>query len=289
MTGRPARLAAAALVLLISFPPLFALYLTFPPSRALWQSPLDYDLPARSVAFSSQGEQVRLSGWWIPAGRDMAPAVVMVHGFSNNRLIHGRGLPLARELHDLGYSVLLFELRGHGASGRSPVTFGMREQGDVAGAVAFVRAQGAPQVALFGFSTGAAASIMAAAADPSIAAVIADSVFADFDQLLALRIGAAGYAAYLVAWYAWLSGYDPGSASPREAVARVAPRPLLIIHGDDDRVIPVSQSRLLYTAAANPNAELVIVRGARHTHSYETDPAAYVTKVAGFLRRVAPK
>lgn len=278
-----------ALGLLVVLPALFSLYLAYPPSRALWEYPAAYDLPARSVTFSSSGDRTRLSGWWIPAATPGAPAVILVHGFSNNRLIHGRGLPLARVLHTEGYSVLLFEMRGHGSSERRPVTFGMAEQEDVAGAVAFVRTQGAGQVVLYGFSTGGAAALLAAATDPAIAAVIADSVYPDFDELLTLRVKARGYAQYLAACFSLLSGYDPASTAPADAVARLAPRPVLIIHGTDDRVIPVAQSRVLYGAAAeNPRAELLIVPGARHTHGYETDPASYVARVMRFLRQALP-
>ncbi len=281
---RLGRLLLGVLLLLLAAPLPPALLLAHPPSRPLRTSPADYGLTYETVTFSSAADGAQLRGWYMRADGDRA--VVLVHGWLNDRLIHGRGLPLAQALVAHGYSVLLFDLGGHGQSEPVAVTLGAREQGDVAAAVRFVRERGAARVGLIGFSIGAVASLLEVARDPEIAAVVADSAFADRDAFLAgLLTGRAGlpgpYARYALWIFHLVSGSGPGEVLPVAAASSLGGRPVLFIHGTDDRVIPVAESRRLHVAL--PGSDLWLVTGARHTHSYEADPAGYARRVLDFL------
>jgi fermentation-respiration switch protein FrsA (DUF1100 family) len=281
---------ASALAASLLFPPVCAIFMAYPPAHLLVKTPR---LPYENVAFPSLTGGVQLKGWYIPAAGGSDRTVILAHGFLNDRLIHGRGLPLAEALEQRGFNVLLFDLRGHGQSPAVPVTFGAREQGDVAGAVQYARERGAVHVGMLGFSIGAVSAILAASADPGIDAVVADSAFADLHGYLETAVltrshlgrsyVGARYAAYSLSWYRLLTGTDERAVRPEAVIARLGPRPVLLIHGAADRVIPVAESRKLLAAAQNPRAELWVVPGGRHTHSYEADPAAYTAKVAGFL------
>jgi fermentation-respiration switch protein FrsA (DUF1100 family) len=72
--------------------------------------------------------------------------------------------------------------------------------------------------------------------------------------------------------------------SPLEVVDEIAPRPLLLMHGTADPVIPFEHSERLHAAAGEPS-ELWILEGARHAALFDHDPAAYREKVMGFLER----
>jgi fermentation-respiration switch protein FrsA (DUF1100 family) len=82
----------------------------------------------------------------------------------------------------------------------------------------------------------------------------------------------------------WRHGYRFGTLRPIDAVARIAPRPLLIIHGEDDNLTPAEHARRLYAAAREPK-ECWIVPGAPHCGGYFADREAYVGRVAEFFAR----
>ncbi|MDA0172247.1 alpha/beta fold hydrolase [Solirubrobacter taibaiensis] len=129
---------------------------------------------------------VELSGWFIPAeGEGRGPAVVFAHGWLWNRLGNVAGqvpvpdkdvdfLPAADALHAAGYHVLLFDLSNHGRSGRRlPITYGINEAADVAGAVAYLGARAdvdAKRIGILGCSMGANAAIYAR---PPVKAILA--------------------------------------------------------------------------------------------------------------------
>ncbi|HYG60131.1 MAG TPA: prolyl oligopeptidase family serine peptidase, partial [Symbiobacteriaceae bacterium] len=143
-------------------------------------------------------------------------------------------------------------------------------------------------VGVLGFSLGGVAAILAAAEDPGgVDAVVADSVFPDLHGYLtgeiARRVPLPGpKEAYFLWWFRRLTGIDEREVRPGEAALRLAPRPLLLIHGTDDRVIPVAQGRA-FQASLGAAAELWVVDGARHTHSYERDPSAYCERIVRFF------
>jgi len=122
-------------------------------------------------------------GWFL-RGATGAPAVVLNHGYGKNR---AELLNLGVKLCEAGYHVLLPDLRGHGASGVSYSSLGIYEKDDLNAAINFLKtkksAQGQPlvdgnRVGVYGVSLGGYAGLTAAAENPTIKVVIADSVYA---------------------------------------------------------------------------------------------------------------
>jgi dienelactone hydrolase len=137
----------------------------------LSRTPGDVGLDYSDVSFPAT-DGVGLAGWFIPAASSepRSPAVVFVHGWPWNRLGNVAGqVPIpdrsvdflvpARALHDAGYHVLLFDLRNHGESERDiPLTFGIKEGKDFAGAVRFVAGRDdvdPERIGAIGYSAGA--------------------------------------------------------------------------------------------------------------------------------------
>lgn len=134
------------------FRPLLMTKLMLRSHRApLARTPGDAGLRYEDVTFRAT-DGVRLEGWFIGAGEAPGPTVVFVHGWMWNRLGNVAGqtpvrdrdvdfLPAIRALHDAGYHVLTFDVRGHGESeaGRGPQTYGPVEGRDFAGAVRYLR------------------------------------------------------------------------------------------------------------------------------------------------------
>ncbi len=95
----------------------------------------------------------------------------------------------------------------------------------------------------------------------------------------ALAAGALGIAAYTTRL---LNG--PAKRTFLDAVEPIAPRPVLLIHGAADSMIPVDHGRAIFAAAGEPK-ELWVVPGAEHCGAYFADRPYYVTRVAQFFDR----
>jgi len=252
-------------------------YATTPPNPVRGETPATLGLPFADAAFPTvAGDNLTLHGWWLP-NLATRGTVVLVHGRYENRAAH---LDVAERLWHQGYSVLLFDLRGHGDSDPAPCTYGVREAGDVAGAVQYALAHGAAagRVAVIGWSLGGASALMAMADTPEIAAVVADSAYANADPLLARNLLRPGLTLALHL----RDGIDLAAVSPERAVARATPRHVLLIHGADDRAVPLPQAMRLQDAAG-ASATLWVVPGAGHTGAFARDPDGYLAHVLPFL------
>lgn len=130
-----------------------------------------------------------LAQGWFLRGATGAPAIVLNHSYGKNR---AELLNLGVKLCEVGYHVLLPDLRGHGSSAVSYSSLGIYEKDDLNAAINFLKGkkstQGQPlvdgtRVGVYGVSLGAYAALTAAAENPTIKVVIADSVYAKPDWL----------------------------------------------------------------------------------------------------------
>ncbi len=240
------------------------------------------------VLFPS-ADGLQLSGWFFPAGRP-GPDIVICHGFQTGRR---EGLSLALSLRERGHNVLVFDFRAHGESEGRWSSCGILETRDLEGAVRYLAARPEVEghgVGVLGFSMGAAVSILTAAQMPEIAVVVADSPFATFRGVLAsgFRViwGLPAFPlANLSVWFAErLVGVCADDNRPVDVIGAIAPRPILIVHGESDRLIPVSEAYLLHQAASEPK-ELWTVPGADHVEARLHVPSTYLDRVDTFLNR----
>lgn len=246
-------------------------------------TPGDLGLAYEDVRFTTD-DGVTLTGWLVPSARETRTAVIVLHGFSGNRLPElVTFVPWLHERHN----VLQFDFRGHGESDASTITLGDHERRDVAAAVRFLESRGFGPTALFGVSMGAATAIVSAP-DLAVAAVVADAAFAELHHPIASRMREVGYPLAGIGARAIVAGAMLRTRSrlhdPLRAVARIAPRPLLIIAPREDRLISWRQSLRLFEAAGEPK-ELIVVEGAGHAEAYAVDPDAYRLRVLDFLER----
>ena len=132
----------------------------------LEDSPADYGRAYEHVRFMSRRGDVTLDGWYL-VGRVGMPVVIFVHGISSTRATGGM-TELACMLNVRGYGVLMFDLRGHGASGEGIMSAGWHERMDVLGAFDYLRGRGVPtdSIGVLGLSLGAAAAALAASEEP---------------------------------------------------------------------------------------------------------------------------
>jgi fermentation-respiration switch protein FrsA (DUF1100 family) len=235
----------------------------------------------RDVSFRDSPGLV-LRGWWIPGTRHRT--VVMVHGWTSSRQEPMSG---AGYLHDAGYNLLVFDLRGHGASDGGYTTLGGAEPDDVRAAVHFAHRQDPGPVALLGYSMGASAAVEAAAGGADVRAVVEDSGFASLLDVVrasftrVTRLPADPFADPMLALSAADLGVDLARIRPVDAAAHLT-RPLLAILGTADTLVPPAQGYALFEATRGPR-ELLVVPGAGHVGAYARAPARYRQAVLDFL------
>lgn len=249
-------------------------------------SPFEVGIAAADVTFVAD-DGVRLAGWWFDDA-DADTVIVCCHGHRGNK---SDMLGIGSGLYRRGHSVLLFDFRGNGDSDDGPQSLAHHEQRDLKAAVDLVRERrpGA-RIAAVGFSMGASTAILAAAGDSRIEALVLDSPFATMSDVVA-----AGYRRYrlpsepilpLADAVNWLRyGYTFAQVRPLDMIGAVSPRPILLLHGTQDRVTPYHHAVQLAEAAAPGPVELVTFEGVDHCGGYFEDRPAYIARVGQFLDR----
>lgn len=267
---------------------LTAWFLTHPPQATDLTTRLDNDVGWLRMDVPTR-DGASLAAWYGPV-IDPEGTVIVTHGIaSTHRDMVGKGNMLRR----LGFSVFIFDFRGHGLSAPGVVTLGAREVDDLIAAVDVVT--GLPgvdprRVAVIGDSMGGAAAIMAAARDSRIAAVVSESSYArlldttDESFEAFLRVPAFPFAGPVQLLARLFSGIDPGQVNPADEIGRISPRPVFIIHGESDRYVPAEVGRELYEAAGEPR---VIWQPPRvgHVGAFSQRLGEYAVRVNAFLRQ----
>jgi uncharacterized protein len=241
---------------------------------------------------------IELPAWWIPArGGVPGPAVLLVHGWESAR---DRTLPNAAVLNAAGFHVLTLDIRGHGANPPEelPLTAGEFGADALAGVGALLAREDVTAVGVLGHSMGGIGALLAAAAEPRVGAVIAASAPADPYRLTRqtfrlARLPLPGLLAYplaLLTTHVFLipRGHTVGSVSAARAIETYR-GPVLLIHGDADRVVPFSHLDRLERAAKKARAddpeagpvEVLEIPGGEHSWLYEYP--AYRGAIARFL------
>jgi dipeptidyl aminopeptidase/acylaminoacyl peptidase len=271
----------------------------YPHRHAPEHDPSFLGLDFQTIAVPTVGG-VELPAWWIPArGGKRGPAVLLVHGWESAR---DRTLPNAQILNAAGFHVLTLDVRGHGANAPEelPLTAGEFGADALAGVHALLERNDVTAVGILGHSMGGIGALLAAAAEPRVRAVIAASTPADPYRLTRQTFRLAhlpfpGPLAYPLAWlttHVFLTprGHTVKSVSAAHAIETYR-GPVLLIHGDADRVVPISHLGRLERAVEkarrdDPDAapvEVLVMPGGEHSWLYESPE--YRAAIARFLAR----
>jgi fermentation-respiration switch protein FrsA (DUF1100 family) len=248
-------------------------------------TPFELNLPAEEVTFDPLYGKHKVSAWYVPyAGA--TTTIILCPGYREKR---ADMLGLCAHLWRAGHNVLVFEYYGHGAIVGEPVTLGYREINDFLGAVVYAR-QRAPhtRIGAVGYSMGAAVTIMGAARTKEVEAVVADSAFATHKSVIDYAVRRTIHLPFVffdqvTDRLLWLrAGYRFSQVEPLRDIKHLAPRPVLIIHGEKDTIVDPRDAPLLYEAAGKPK-ELWTLPGVDHCGAYFADRVAYVKKVTAFF------
>jgi pimeloyl-ACP methyl ester carboxylesterase len=235
-----------------------------------------------------------LRGWFFPARGDRA--AIVIHGRHANRAEYqGRSEHIADFLIAEGFSVLLFDLRGHGDSDGQRFSLGQFERLDVASAIDFVAGRGYTEgrIALIGISLGAGTAIQELLLHPKVGALVADSSYTDAYTIVREKLQQdAGVPDWFTPGVFFMTriafGLDGDQVRPIEIVRAHPERAILFIHCDTDPLIPVHHAQDLRAASANPGSALWIAQGCDHAAASDSYPAEYRMRVVTFLTSQIP-
>jgi pimeloyl-ACP methyl ester carboxylesterase len=234
------------------------------------------------VSLFNEGDQLNLSGWYVPSKNHAA--VILLHGFGSSRLeMTSRAEVLARH----GYGVLLYDLRAHGESQGDVRAFGWEDVSDVYTALEFLSNSeevNADRIGILGFSIGGQIAIRAAAEYEQIKAIIADDPgFVTVDDA-PTPVNTTQRLLYLVSWIdgkcvsLWTGIPIPPGVT--DVLGDIPPRPIMFIGtGQGEGLVLV---RHFYEAAEEPK-ELWVIFESGHGGQFEARPEEYEEKMITFF------
>lgn len=221
-------------------------------------------------------DNVRLSAWYTPPKNG---AVILV--------AHGYGASRFEDYHALfanhGYGVVSWDFRAHGESGGEFSSLGYYEVLDAKAALDFALAQpGVDHVGAWGGSMGAVTMIRATAQYPEIEALVADSPFATLEDELDLRVPFPVMRSLIRFFAERASGVTVDSVRPVDDIARISPRPVFLIQGMGDGMVPLNSAERIYEAAGEPR-QLWTENDVPHLNMYTFYETRYIKRVLKFF------
>ena len=224
----------------------------------------------------------RIGGWYV--GSVNRAAVVLVHGTGGDR---SAVLAETRVLAEAGFGALALDIPGQGVS-EGQTRWGVAESQAISAAIDWLTARpevDAGRIGGFGQSLGAYVMARAAVTDQRLNAVVLESCPNDIVEQLWLATSRWGPLSQLPSYWALRASGQPLDMRPKDIAGAIAPRPLLIIGGELDSLVPAFMSRQIYAAAREPK-ELWIVKGAHHSDFAKLVPEEYRRRLVAFYSRL---
>lgn len=241
------------------------------PTRDEPATPTKWSLKYEDISFRSI-DGTPLHGWFLPAKATPQPKGTVVFSHGNAGSI-GHHLWFVTWLAEAGYNVFLYDYRGFGKSGGEVDRAGMIE--DVKSAFAYVASR--PDVdpnnlISYGHSLGGAKSVTAIAEGEikGLRAIIIDGTFSSYQGMARIMGGELG------------ASLITDEFSPKDYIKKITGSPVLVIHGDQDQVVPFSQGKLLFDLANEPKT-LFEVKEGTHGNSLARDNGAYRKRLLEWL------
>ena len=239
------------------------------------RTPKDVGLRYQDVVITTE-DGVNLAGWFIPSGQSRV-TIIFCRGAKGNI---GVWVDMLKQLHGLGYNVLAFDYRGTGLSGGEPSLLNIEK--DITAAARYAKenlGRSARRIGILGVSIGAAVGINVAARLGLVNAIVADSAFSSFVEMVPkiLANHAPSIAQAVPVSERVTDRYDPINN-----VDKVSPKPLFLIANQNDNLCPVQMAYRLYRKAKPPKS-LWVVPGTGHAKAKDVFPSEYWAKVGHFF------
>lgn len=222
------------------------------PDKSKPGTPKDNGVPEMSIINIKTADGLDLVAWFAPPQRKDGKIIVLFHGNAGN--LAGRGIK-ARYFIDRGYGCLLCEYRGFGGNPGRPTEQGLYADGRAA--LKWLEDNGyiPAQFVIYGESIGTGVAVQLAS-EMQPRHLVLEAPFAS-----AVEIAKRSYP-ILPVDYMMHDRYDN--------IAKIGKvySSLLVVHGDEDPVIPIDSGKRLFDAAKHPK-EFCSIAGGGHSDLYD--------------------
>lgn len=214
--------------------------------------------------------------------------MILTHGYTYNRLGSVKYMNLYRKM---GYSCIQYDLRGHGANAKCPVTMGLKESKDLLAVIDWVHERYGENIilGLHGESMGSASQTLALREKPRVDFVVNDCGFAELTEVLRGQLSKRFHLpAFLVSTASILNKiyykYSYQEVRPVDAL-KENQVPICFMHGREDTFIPYQHSELM-AETTKGYQEVHLYEDADHALSFEKHPKEYEENLKAFLEKV---
>ncbi|TGO03058.1 hypothetical protein PN36_13545 [Candidatus Thiomargarita nelsonii] len=223
--------------------------LVFYPDKIRYTTPSDFGLEHEDI-FLTSTDGIQLHGWFLPSSVDKIKGTVF--------FLHGNAQNISAHIHSVhwlpknGYHVYLIDYRGYGNSTGQPTVQGVIDDINIGFTWLIQRVQKGP-IYLMGQSLGATLGIYFVGSRPKVreqlAGVIMDAGFSSFRVIAREKLSDF--------WLTWpfqypLSMLLTDNYDPEDFIQNISPVPVLIMHSNDDKVVPSSHGQKLFKLAGKP-------------------------------------
>lgn len=238
----------------------FQRYLIYVPAKVVPTREAYQALDMQEVQIMTS-DGLHLLAWYKPAS-ETQPTVLVMHGNAGHI---GNRMPLARHFIETGFGVLLLEYRGYAGNHGSPSESGLYS--DASAAMMFLNKQGVKdkQIVVYGESLGTGVATKVAT-QYSVCALVLQSPFTSLTSV----------ARYHYPWIL-LRPWDKFDSLSR---IRQINAPLLVLHGEEDTLVPFIEGLTLYNHAMEPKT-MIAFPGRGHNSLWDDEFFAHVTSFIG--------
>lgn len=274
------------MVLLTSLFSFGCTHLFYQPSQEMYFEPKQAKIEYQEIKFQSE-DGTQLSGWYFPALKDSKKrntTIVQFHGNAENLSSHFASLIWVISH---GFNLFVFDYRGYGKSDGKPNQEGVQK--DALSAINWAMNNPADQkpdhIILYGQSLGGAVVLGAFDSIPDkgkIELLVIEGSFASYKSVARKKLSQS--------WITWI--FQPlayllvsDSTSGKDRLSKLAPTPLLVIHGEDDRIVPFDQGKKIFEEASEPKTFWIIPKG-RHLDTYFRERGKYRKQFVDFVEDI---
>ena len=213
--------------------------------------------------------------------------MLITHGLTDNRF---GMMKYAQIFLDLGYNIIVYDVRGHGMNERALCTYSIRERKDLMTMIRDSRERypDMEELGLHGESLGAATTIAVLEEKPPVDFAIADCGFAEILAVVKGLVNSMHMPGFLAdvasVWAKIRTGWSLKDMRPIDSLEENE-IPILFIHGETDMLIPPEHSKRMKEATKG-YAEVEVFPGAGHASCVFADGERYEKNVKDFILQV---
>ena len=244
------------------------------------------DFPFTTVILKTKDE-IPIETWYGKTDSAAKGTVIMFHGLMGNK---GQQMDVAHAFRNLGYNVMMVDVRNHGNSGGNVTTIGYKESEEVMLANNYVMQTGEKNIFLWGGSLGAVV-IIKAVSDYQLhpSGIIIEMPFLSLQSHLKGRARILGFPeqpfGFLTSFWIGIENGFNGLEFKTTTYAKNVNCPVLMQYGEKDQLALTYETDAVYKAIAAKNKKLVMYEGAMHESLLRKDPVAWRREVAAFLKQ----